>query len=182
VPSAQRPQRYCEFSDSQLVVMPPVITAIFACSDVTLALPEWSTLIKDLAISTCLYDLWFWAFHCLMHTVPMYGKYHKVHHEWKAPCALEAAHFHLVDFVLGNYGPLILLPLLASRNYFCIFIFACLGVTTAAVAHSGYCLFPQTSYLGFFFSAYRHDMHHEHRNVNFSTFGVFDYFTGTLRT
>merc|ERR1712012_403300 len=132
----------------------------------------------EVAVMTMVYDLWFWLCHRLFH-LPRFYRFHKLHHQWKAPCAFEGAYFDALDFIVGNYGPMLLLPALVSAHYYSILAFGCLGVTSVAFTHSGYDMRYLLWWLGPFKPSIRHDAHHEFFNVNFSTFGLLDALTGT---
>mmetsp|Transcript_115112 Transcript_115112/g.221839 ORF Transcript_115112/g.221839 Transcript_115112/m.221839 type:complete len:247 (-) Transcript_115112:57-797(-) len=162
-----------------VVVSPPFVLWAFRQAGVTITRPSVPQMLFEIVAMTMIYDTWFWALHRLFH-LPRFYRFHKLHHQWKAPCALEGAYFDPLDFVIGNYGPMLFLPLLVTKHYMSVLAFGCLGVISVAITHSGYDLQSAFWFLGPLVPSTRHDRHHEFFDVNFSTFGILDYLTGTF--
>ena len=61
----------------------------------------------DIILYRFLIDLFFYICHRTFHSKYFY-KYHKVHHEIKAPIGISALYLHPVDFLFGNIIPIFL--------------------------------------------------------------------------
>eukprot|EP00928_Gymnodinium_smaydae_P054367 TRINITY_DN38150_c0_g1_i1.p1 TRINITY_DN38150_c0_g1~~TRINITY_DN38150_c0_g1_i1.p1 ORF type:complete len:251 (-),score=35.77 TRINITY_DN38150_c0_g1_i1:104-856(-) len=161
-----------------VVVCPPLTLAWYRYVDVQPTFPGWVRVWFEVVAMALLYDSWFWACHRLFHLPSLY-RFHKLHHQWKAPCALEGAYFDPVDFMIGNYFPMLVLPAFITSHFFSMLLFGCVGAVSVAVTHSGYDMRGPTWFLGPLKPSVRHDAHHEFFDVNFSTFGIQDVLFGT---
>jgi len=54
----------------------------------------WTAVLRHVVLSQVIYDIEFYILHRWLHTEWAYKKFHKVHHEYKAPFSLTAEHGH----------------------------------------------------------------------------------------
>eukprot|EP00729_Bicosta_minor_P016615 gene16615-10490_t len=129
--------------------------------------------------------LFYWT-HRAMHHKLVYAKVHKMHHEFKVPCAMAAEYAHPLEYFLSNAvpyaaGPMITGVIFGHVHVFATWIWGFLRVWEAVDGHSGYrvecspfALFP------FRPSAADHDWHHSKNAGNFASFFPWwDHFMGT---
>ena len=117
------------------------------------------TMIK-LLITPILSDITFYYLHRITHFTIFYKDVHKLHHEWKTPCALCAAYTTYTEFTFCNL-PTFLLPVLILRlNWYAAnlwFIFATINVIND---HSGYVFLDRSVH---------HALHHQFTNYNYGS-------------
>jgi len=122
-------------------------------------------------------EICFFYGHWLMHANKfLYGRVHKVHHEFKSPCALAAIYCHPIELVISDFLPLGSGIILFNRNLYaaaCFTGFAILGTQTH---HSGF-RWPWIP--GHANQPDFHDFHHEKFNCNYGNVGLLDDLHGT---
>ena len=89
----------------------------------------------------------------LMHHPLLYKRFHKRHHEWKAPVAAVAAYVHPVDHILTGIVSASIGPLISGSPLSVNWVWIVWIIMTGHNEHSGY-HFP------FFASTEQHDYHH----------------------
>lgn len=116
--------------------------------------------------------------HRLLHTRPLYRRFHKVHHRWGAPTPWVVIAVHPVEFFMLQIATF--LPLLILPFHFGVVIAVFVYVFAFNIVdHSGVRLKSMWPWQGP--SAY-HDDHHVHFHVNFGQHLMFfDRVHGTLR-
>ena len=90
----------------------------------------------QLAACAMLYDVMFFAVHCLMHTKFLYRHVHYVHHRSKITLGISSAYFHPVDYVLSGLAVMVP-PLLVSRHVLTTFCWLVLFMLETTNAHCG---------------------------------------------
>jgi len=110
--------------------------------------------------------LWFYFTHRLLHVPYLYKTVHKVHHRFKAPCAMAAVYAHPIEFIFGNVAGVGLGPMLTNCHPYTAYAWFSLALLATCKNHSGYkCL-----------GAQQHDAHHEFFNYNFGNDFLDDFF------
>lgn len=105
-----------------------------------------------------LVDIPFYMFHKLFHNKYLY-KYHKVHHEIKAPIGISAFYQHPIDYIFGNSLPIYIPFILMTPDFISIHIWTFFTIfATMYESHGGF------SNLSEF-----HDLHHKLFKYNFGT-------------
>ena len=100
---------------------------------------SWIKFTIDIFLSRYLGDVFFFAFHKLLHHPKLYKQYHKKHHEITAPIGCSAIYMTLTDLYLGNIIPIYLpLFLLSSHFYTVIFWMIITTLNTVIKSHSGF--------------------------------------------
>lgn len=115
-------------------------------------------------------DIPFYLCHRLFHYPYLY-KYHKVHHEIKAPIGISAAYSHPIDYIFGNLIPIFIPFLFLKVDYVFLHIWAIFTIfTTIYESHGG---FKNLSEF--------HDIHHKYFKYNFGTDFIMDSIFKTKR-
>lgn len=115
-------------------------------------------------------DIFFYICHRLFHTKYFY-KFHKVHHEIKAPVGISAIYAHPLDFYIGNILPIFLPCYIVYTNIVMIHIWIFLTTwNTINIAHSGYIDVAEF-----------HDNHHKYFKYNYGTNCFMDDLFGTKK-
>ena len=103
-------------------------------------------------------DIPFYIGHRLFHTKYLY-KYHKKHHEIKAPIGISALYSHPIDYIFGNLIPVFVPLILFNADFVSLHIWTFFTIfTTIYESHGGF------SNLSEF-----HDFHHKYFRFNFGT-------------
>lgn len=118
-------------------------------------------------------EIWFYTMHRALHSPTMYGAVHKLHHTYKAPCCLESAYVHPIEFLMIAFTVFLIGPLVAGAPLITWLIW--MGTVTFLQVHdhSGY-WFP------FFPKALMHDYHHQRTDCCFGLLGLLDGIFGTV--
>jgi|TARA_Y100000389_G_C17205208_1_gene385646 sterol desaturase/sphingolipid hydroxylase (fatty acid hydroxylase superfamily) len=115
-------------------------------------------------------DIFFYICHRLFHTKYFY-RFHKIHHEIKAPVGISAIYAHPIDFCLANILPIFLPCYFIYTNIVMIHIWIFLTTwNTINIAHSGY--IDVAEY---------HDNHHKYFKYNYGTNCFMDDLFGTKK-
>ncbi len=130
--------------------------------------PSFNQLVLEFIFFILVEEILFYYSHRLLHYKGIYGKIHKIHHEWTAPIAFVSIYAHpckYFDFlqpltifskdehILSNLVPVIMGPLLLGSHLATIWCWISLALITTLNSHSGYHfpLFPSPEahdYLG----------------------------------
>ena len=141
-------------------------------------LPPYSTRLYLLAGHILCNEVLFYYSHRAFHHRALYRRFHKQHHEFRAPYALAALHAHPVEFVLSDLVPFTAAFVPLRPHIFFVYqwiVGACLGTQTH---HAGY-RFP-------WIAAHDHqpdfhDRHHADARTCFGVLGILDFVHGTQR-
>lgn len=142
---------------------------------------NWWTLIGGFAVSLILYDAWFYWFHRLMHTRPLY-RFHSQHHVSVTPTPWSNNN----DTLVGTFfeqGYFLVAPLVLPFPALVFILHKVWDQVTGMIGHSGYEFFasPQTRKPWPGVCTLYHDQHHSHFRFNYAnTFTFWDRLCGTL--
>lgn len=118
-----------------------------------LDVPNFYTVVYQLAICILIDEIGFYYSHRLVHHKYLYKWLHKKHHEWTAPIAITALYAHPLEHIFSNVLPVALGPIIANSHLSVAWIWYTLAQLTTLSNHSGY-HFP------FFQISEFHDFHH----------------------
>lgn len=122
-------------------------------------------------------EVFFFYGHWLMHANKwLYGNIHKVHHEFKSPCALAAVYCHPVELVLSDFMPLGAGIVLFNKNLYFAAVFTTFAVLGTQTHHCGF-RWPWIARHGN--QPDFHDYHHEKFTCNYGNVGFLDALHGT---
>ena len=153
-----------QFMTSHLALLP------FAfCAE----LPAFREVVLDSAVFFVVYEIMFYYIHVAMHKSSwLYEHFHKQHHEWTSPIALEAAYQHPVEQLLLAVAPSVVTAVLRQPHILSLCLYTTQGMVYTLLEHSGYALLLGAD-LRF------HDLHHSKWSVNFGVLGCLDRLHGT---
>ncbi|MES1908618.1 MAG: hypothetical protein MHM6MM_001519 [Cercozoa sp. M6MM] len=145
--------------------------------DTSWPLPSMLRLLKELLISLAGEAVLFYYVHRLFHWKGLY-KYHKLHHDFKAPTALAMIYAHPLEVFLANFVPFYVPAAVFGSHIITFWLWLCIGVLGSGFHHAGYAWKwnPITNETLVRF----HDDHHLYYNVNFGTYGPLDWLHNTL--
>lgn len=103
-------------------------------------------------------DFFFYSIHRLMHTKYFY-KFHKIHHEIKAPIGITAFYMHPIDYIFGNLLPIYLPTLIVQADFITIHVWIILSIGNSVIVSHG----------GFINKSEFHDDHHKYFKYNYGT-------------
>lgn len=105
-------------------------------------------------------EIWFYFFHFISHHKLLY-KFHKDHHQYTAPVAINALYANPLDFAIGPLFSISTGPMLFPGHIITLLIYTIVVVFVNATSHSGYDLMSRF-----------HDDHHKYFNYNYG-YGLF---------
>lgn len=133
-------------------------------------LPSLSELFFHLVVFYFCEEFFFYYSHRAFHSNLLYGPFHKLHHEFKAPVAIATIYAHPLEHIVANLWPLVSGPLLMGSHLAIIWFWFTFALMSTTHAHSGFSL-PG-------FTENHHDLHHYAFRVNFGL-GLLDRLHGT---
>jgi len=135
------------------------------------ALPDTTTLTRDVVIWLLLQEVSFFYSHKFLHeNKRAYSAIHKLHHTWTAPVSLVGIYCHPLENLVSNIVPVLLGPMLCRSHVASILVFLFLGMIHNCAVHSGYWFCDDDG---------MHDEHHRKFTVNYGVTGLMDSWYGT---
>lgn len=136
-----------------------------------------------LVVTLILFDAWFYWAHRAMHLPKLY-KYHRVHHQSKAPTVWSTYSDHPIDAV-AHQAFLLLAPLILPIPPWVLIAHRAIDHVNGTIGHAGFEYFaapgarrPSPGLCTTF-----HDQHHERFTVNYGNFlSIWDRMMGTIST
>jgi sterol desaturase/sphingolipid hydroxylase (fatty acid hydroxylase superfamily) len=133
----------------------------------------------SLGFSIIANEVTFFYGHWLMHANKwFYANIHKIHHEFKAPCALAAVYCHPLELILSDFLPLGIGMLCFNTNLYFMAVFTAIAVLGTQTHHCGY-KWPWIASHGN--QPDFHDYHHEKFTCNYGNVGLLDLLHGTYQ-
>jgi sterol desaturase/sphingolipid hydroxylase (fatty acid hydroxylase superfamily) len=134
-------------------------------------IPPWYYIPIQLLGCMMIEDTMFYWVHRALHHPLLYGRCHKIHHEYKTTIGIASEYAHPIEYVIADAIPFTTGPLLLGLHYYVFWMWMVLRVGETVDGHCGYD-FPWSPYrlLPFSGSADVHDFHHSHNMGNFATF------------
>jgi len=146
-------------------------------------IPPWYYIPFQIMFCMVIEDTLFYWIHRGLHHKKLYGKVHKIHHEYKTTIGLASEYAHPIEYILSDAIPFTAGPLILGLHYYVFWMWMIVRVGETVDGHCGYD-FPWSPYrlLPFSGSAAVHDYHHSHNLGNFATFFTYwDDFMGTSK-
>lgn len=129
-------------------------------------------------------DFFFYISHRILHHKKLYGKIHKIHHEYKYTIAITSEYAHWIEYLVGNLLSSSIFPMIMNKNmHFVTYIMWITTITIeAADGHSGYDFsFSPHRIIPFNIGAEYHYFHHLTFTGNYaSEFSYLDILLNTL--
>lgn len=144
-------------------------------------LPPATTLLWTLPAYALLTEVLFYYIHRALHIPQLYKRFHKIHHEIKAPFAICSIYMHPVEHALSVLEGVT--PALVLKSHVSLLgLWMCMATFNIQLHHCGYDWEPYwpDSLKPFFASmTHQHDYHHYAFNKCFGVIGVLDWLHGT---
>lgn len=122
-------------------------------------LPSIPYLICDGSLTYIILSCLFYYIHRILHWPFFYKRFHKMHHEWKAPIACSAIYAHPLEHILNNVMPIFVPSILLKLHPYELFVLIALSTIHSVNVHSGY-----NFYIA---QAKDHDDHHKYFICNY---------------
>ncbi|XP_035780822.1 uncharacterized protein LOC118460539 [Anopheles albimanus] len=116
--------------------------------------PSLDVLLRDMVVCILGWEVGFYYTHRIFHSRHFYQRFHKLHHEWRAPVALSAMYAHPLEFVVSDLLPVYLGPAIMKCHVFTMVLWLTFVMWDTIGDHSGY-------HLPFLGSSESHDYHHQ---------------------
>ena len=146
--------------------------------------PTFVSVSSEIVLYLAGLDVYTYAVHRLMHTRPLYRRFHAAHHRSRAPSALTAFSFHPVEWLaLGLYLPLAMTAI--DCHVITLAIVSVLQGFLNTLPHCGYEVAPRGWYQNpvsrLFVTTFYHELHHQRTTCNYGTLTtVWDRLLGTI--
>jgi len=143
-------------------------------------LPSIQRLLWTFVLFAGLTEVMFYWSHRIFHYPPLYKRFHKIHHEIKAPFGICALYFHPVEHVQAAVEGIA--PALLLGSHVSLYIFwTCIATLNVVLHHSGYDFEPYLldSLWPFKSMTQQHDYHHFAFDRCFGVIGICDWLHGT---
>jgi sterol desaturase/sphingolipid hydroxylase (fatty acid hydroxylase superfamily) len=130
--------------------------------------------VLSVAFAAFVNDALFYFFHVILHTPYLMRKVHSVHHSFVTTTSVAAEHAHILEIVVGNQLPVVIVPLFLGFPFPLWLSWLALRLLRTYATHSGYAfplLMPEMSV--------HHDHHHQTASGNFGGTPLLDLWLGT---
>ena len=138
------PSLFANLLVGQIFVLFPFSVLLYALTDkgigvqVEKQLPSGFEVFKAFLIFITCEEVGFYYTHRILHHRALYARFHKMHHEWKAPIALAAAYCHPVELIINNVLPLFLGPIIARAHIVTTYLWFAFAIWRTELGHCGY--------------------------------------------
>jgi len=147
----------------------------------------WRGFLRVVVWHVCQDTYFYWS-HRAMHSEFMYKKWHRKHHEFKAPTGICAGYAHVVEDLIVNLPNFLIGPVLFPGTFVEWIVYLIARFHETVEAHSGYAMpysfwrLPLVTWIHG--GSQRHDWHHSHSSTwkragNFGGFLGWDWLMGT---
>lgn len=154
------------------IVIPIVLYGVYILADTVDTFILYRELMALVAYAF-LADMWFYVLHRTAHHPKLYGKFHKLHHKYTAPVAINSLCATPLDYGVTSVMSIGFGVVLIPVHIYTIYIWLIITVATNTISHSGYDL-P-------FIDNSSHDDHHRYFDCNYGNGFVSDKIFGTQR-
>jgi methylsterol monooxygenase len=137
-------------------------------------IPSTATILLKLTGMVLVEEVLFFSAHYLLHTRPLFRRFHHIHHRFRQPIGISTHYVHFVEHLTGNLLPIFTAMLVVRADFVSGFLWVGLAVTNAIQTHSDYA-FP------WMVSPLHHDFHHYLARGNYGVLGLLDRLFGTDR-
>jgi len=121
-------------------------------------------------------EIWFYITHVIAHHKSIYAYFHKMHHRYTSPVAINALYAHPIDFGITSVFSIVLGCMLIPVHMYTFIVYLFVVITVNTFSHSGYSLYFGKIEL---LSARYHDDHHRLFNKNYGVGYFMDKIFGT---
>lgn len=170
-----------------ILVLSPILSWLFGSNSqyqTEPRLPGMGETVRQLSFFMIFEALWSYVAHRILHHPSLYGRIHKIHHEYTVTIAAANIYAHPIEFTLMNILAITIGPILYGQSNIHIitwFTWMTYKVISATDGHSGY-EFPFSPFhtLPFGSIAEFHNYHHYKNIGNYSSqITIFDTLLGT---
>jgi methylsterol monooxygenase len=137
-------------------------------------IPSTGTILLKLSGMVLVEEILFFTAHYLLHTRPLFRRFHHIHHRFRQPIGISTHYVHFVEHLVGNLLPIFTAMLVVRADFVSGFLWVGFAVTNAIHTHSDYA-FP------LMVSPLHHDFHHYLARGNYGVLGLLDRLFGTDR-
>ncbi|XP_052869683.1 fatty acid hydroxylase domain-containing protein 2-like [Anopheles cruzii] len=156
------PVTYAAYHGSKMFITMPDVRVV----------PSLVEFLRDMIICILAWETSAYYSHRMFHSRRFYQRFHKLHHEWRAPVAVTGMYVTPFEFLLSGMLPVFLGPAITRCRLFTTVLWVTFVMWDTIGDHSGY-------HLPFLSSSEAHDYHHQNFNQCYGNFGLYDHLHGT---